>query len=144
MRISDWSSDVCSSDLFHAQVRMTLHRANPAALRHDDRDGLPLDHGFQRDFPCRRCFLYRRAAAAKLRLRTITFSQRCQVFLEPRALPRRAFDQLHQPFALGSELIPFAPELHFLQLSQGPQPHVENRSEEHTSELQSLMRTSYA
>src|SRR3546814_1496883 len=88
---------------------MTLHRANPAALRHDDRDGLPLDHGFQRDFPCRRCFLYRRAAAAKLRLRTITFSQRCQVFLEPRALPRRAF-----------------------------------RSEEHTSELQSLMRISYA
>src|SRR3546814_4627206 len=37
--------------VFHAQVRMTLHRANPAALRHDDRDGLPLDHGFQRDFP---------------------------------------------------------------------------------------------
>src|SRR3546814_6005783 len=79
MRISDWSSDVCSSDL-------------------------------------------RRAAAAKLRLRTITFSQRCQVFLEPRALPRRAFDQLHQPFALASELVPFAPELHFLQLSQRPQP----------------------
>src|SRR3546814_6903611 len=96
MRISDWSSDVCSSDLskgrsvpflelelvFHAQVRMTLHRAHPAALRHDDRDGLPLDHGFQRDFACRRCFLFLRAAAAKLRLRTITFSQRCQVFLE--------------------------------------------------------------
>src|SRR3546814_18536983 len=71
-------------------------------------------------------FPYTTLFRSKLRLRTITFSQRCQVFLEPRALPRRAFDQLHQPFALASELVPFAPELHFLQLSQRPQPHVEN------------------
>src|SRR3546814_13494955 len=65
--------------VFHAPVSMTLHRANPAALRHVDRDGLPLAHGFQRDFPCRRCFLYRRTAAAKLRLWTITVPKSCKV-----------------------------------------------------------------
>src|SRR3546814_15688740 len=40
MRISDWSSDVCSSDLLHARIGDELHEA--VADRHDKGAGLEL------------------------------------------------------------------------------------------------------
>src|SRR3546814_4406836 len=32
MRISDWSSDVCSSDLYWTEIRLTTMRASPARI----------------------------------------------------------------------------------------------------------------
>src|SRR3546814_1313820 len=86
MRISDWSSDVCSSDL----------------------------------------------AAAKLGRRLARFGEHA----------RRAEDGLQYQLArrVVGQALPFGCVLHRF----GPQEHVGRRSEEHTSELQSLLRISYA
>src|SRR3546814_8985030 len=87
MRISDWSSDVCSSDLKHTQ------RARCA--------GFGLD-----------CY----PTENSLRWRTFTLRLR----------------------------IPTSPEAAYVPLRARPRLRQEGRSEEHTSELQSLMRISYA
>src|SRR3546814_7225807 len=94
MRISDWSSDVCSSDLFADRHR--------AAQRVEHAD------------------LHRFGAAAARRF----------VLLAACADHRHAGEQR------ADQHLPLKPLAHIvLRL---------NRSEEHTSELQSLMRISYA
>src|SRR3546814_4620409 len=98
MRISDWSSDVCSSDLG----------------RHEHRDSLirkPARH------PGPRKFLYDDARLENVRLRSIA-----AILLRDRS---RGIPMLDQ------QLLPVD------RLGR-------RRSEEHTSELQSLMRISYA
>src|SRR3546814_10203714 len=100
MRISDWSSDVCSSDLIDGGHRRNLcrHRAPavcyPAGKIHEGRD--------------REAFVAEGRASACAKVRRI----------EDRA--REVGDR-----KAGQQLLPA-------------------RSEEHTSELQSLMRISYA
>src|SRR3546814_3069583 len=92
MRISDWSSDVCSSDLFIGQY-LGQQRINPLpqlSLRHDH-DDLPILGNFQ--------------------------------------------ESAHDMLALGC--------LQIGRMAARPKAPGE-RSEEHTSELQSLMRISYA
>src|SRR3546814_10952235 len=42
MRISDWSSDVCSSDLFSATLRILFFRAGPQDFPYDPRLTAPL------------------------------------------------------------------------------------------------------
>src|SRR3546814_5954253 len=100
MRISDWSSDVCSSDLvFESPVVGQLSRCASAAARarqRGTRAQLHRHHNRSTSFPPR--------DAQRRRLRLRNFSR-------PRPAPRSR--------------------------STG-------RSEEHTSELQSLMRISYA
>src|SRR3546814_1687437 len=103
MRISDWSSDVCSSDLGHAHVLVDfvdagVHRADLDALRAQRRDEARVG---------------RAAAGTFFRRRAGEFRQH---------LARRGA----QP-ALGRE-----------------ERLAAARSEEQTSELQSLIRTSYA
>src|SRR3546814_9488635 len=94
MRISDWSSDVCSSDL-------GLHKA-PLAPDTRGRDGARLDE----------------------------IAHRVGMNLEQ---PRGFYDGQDMLAHLAHRSAPSAP------------PHQpRRRSEEHTSELQSLMRTSYA
>src|SRR3546814_4485079 len=123
MRISDWSSDVCSSDLFAGQqpfgesgdeddwhrkfCQYVLDRIDPAAvigkLNVSQHQARPLRHGFAHGFiPCHR---NRRHLMAQI--------------------PHDGF-QVHR----NNWLI-------FNDQHLG-------RSEEHTSELQSLMRISYA
>src|SRR3546814_9217316 len=114
MRISDWSSDVCSSDLI-LPVEIGVI---PALLGHESRAGCRSNHASRERPMHRRQFLSTAAALAaaasfptigkarstsRLRLGVIGTGMRGQVLLE--------------------ELV---------------------RSEEHTSELQSLMRISYA
>src|SRR3546814_9243225 len=96
MRISDWSSDVCSSDLLSA----AQHGPHPPISRSTPRDSLPDE----------RCSRHRQ-------------SRRFQ----------------------GSSL-PQHGRLDSLRARRKParRRHVACRSEEHTSELQSLMRISYA
>src|SRR3546814_10339390 len=96
MRISDWSSDVCSSDLGRPVERVRQHRRQPGRLAPGE-------------VACR---------LAEMMLR------------------RR----------LGAvdAVAPFGHvQIHFQDPALRPQ-HLEQRSEEHTSELQSLMRISYA
>src|SRR3546814_4833791 len=99
MRISDWSSDVCSSDL----------------LLHPRSDSLS-------QFPWR-------ADLGTLSRETATRQKR----MADEDRPHRPF-RAHRPRRRG--------DLRLLQ--PGPRHGGRARSEEHTSELQSLMRISYA
>src|SRR3546814_7845877 len=114
MRISDWSSDVCSSDLVVAQpdVRAALLARWPLHP--------VLDGGGRQYRHLSRLRLGRPAAAADDltgdRYRRQLFARRLQDRVRKRSLGRAA------------------------ALCDGR----ERRSEEHTSELQSLMRISYA
>src|SRR3546814_1454236 len=115
MRISDWSSDVCSSDLPAARVG---EGQTPTVAPGLD----PGVHGAAARRPIHGCSGQARAWQQKIgergRLGGI------HLRMVPAVLP----EHRHQPY------------LHLRQLRPRP-PH---RSEEHTSELQSLMRTSYA
>src|SRR3546814_3103925 len=95
MRISDWSSDVCSSDLFPD----SLH-AGSASLRPDRACGLCFAQVSADGLPCNEVRIACDRIAGNL-------------------------DELRKP--------------HVIELRRA-----QTRSEEHTSELQSLMRISYA
>src|SRR3546814_4473631 len=123
MRMSDWSSDVCSSDLQilplavavlahrHVERRVAAHRH--AAVHADD---LVLGH-----------------AEVGRDLRDI-FGRQIAVL--------ERFEIVLHPAEVEEQLILRRGGAHF---HQAPRPQDEFlRSEEHTSELQSLMRTSYA
>src|SRR3546814_6237593 len=110
MRISDWSSDVCSSDLYGDVHILELHRQRigPAILLAFDR----------RQFPAARALPPR-----------------------PRMLPQR---RRHGALQGRGRIMPGT----IGRSVRMPPPRfpvaVMPRSEEHTSELQSLMRISYA
>src|SRR3546814_8347609 len=112
MRISDWSSDVCSSDL-HRPVEQPLeHRGQQRHRReHDDADH---DHEAERG---------QKVAVGE------------HLAVEQRVAPRQQVDQEHPQAGDGDA--GFGPDLDAVE-------PVLLRSEEHTSELQSLMRISYA
>src|SRR3546814_5455805 len=112
MRISDWSSDVCSSDLHRANLHLAGHRDGPLLnlvqaqdrrLRHveDRRRHQGAEHATVGDGETAATHLLQRKLAVA---------------------------------ALGGEIAQ-----RLLDFGEGLL-----RSEEHTSELQSLMRTSYA
>src|SRR3546814_956446 len=125
MRISDWSSDVCSSDLSadldqHRGVQ--LRHLGEGARRPDTADALgridiqswrPANGGFPR-FRCSRAISTLRSG-----------SRKTTIFDSPSSECRSVLDD--------------PPAERFA----GMKGH-DFRSEEHTSELQSLMRTSYA
>src|SRR3546814_2086017 len=105
MRISDWSSDVCSSDLSDPRQRGRSCRRTGKAVRHDQADGHPE--------------------------------------LYPAAIGnRRGIAQTPKPLAEAADRRGMG-----RSFRKTPSPLVamrQGRSEEHTSELQSLMRISYA
>src|SRR3546814_8403407 len=107
MRISDWSSDVCSSDLHERQVL-----AQPAEEQAAEDD--LLDEGHQHADQQQ----HGDEAGPGEALR--------RQGLELRVGDRAAEQRLEG------------------EVDQRGQRHAEERSEEHTSELQSLMRSSYA
>src|SRR3546814_7333227 len=121
MRISDWSSDVCSSDLLHRADRGRSFRA-PALLRarrEDANAGLRQRPAAERDGRQPRAQDGRRLARLqRRRLRAL------------RAVEGNARRE--------------GPELPRLTWRPGLWLLPAQRSEEHTSELQSLMRSSYA
>src|SRR3546814_7234008 len=103
MRISDWSSDVCSSDLQHLVIGIEILQEQRAAA--PDQSGEAGDGGID---------------AAQQRLAGFA------------ALSRR-LQAAHQDVERAGGM----------QGEPGPDPQ-RRRSEEHTSELQSLMRITYA
>src|SRR3546814_1693609 len=123
MRISDWSSDVCSSDLKAAHQRVVLSRSAAQRVRQRGVDlgkqggrwGITADfraHRLQQSFS-RLPHLPGQAVGGMAQVRDIC----------PRAQPAK------QPHT-------------FIRFAGGLQPC--RRSEEHTYELQSLMRHAYA
>src|SRR3546814_6461630 len=111
MRISDWSSDVCSSDL-----RPCARRARTSVLFR-----FRLRHG--RD--------HRRGL----------FAAMADGALDPSRAAPRSYPCLAVHGLDGVLRLPDAPDH---QRRAGAEPAAGLRSEEHTSELQSLMRISYA
>src|SRR3546814_7712573 len=109
MRISDWSSDVCSSDLLvqHQQGRRAIETL------------------FE---PVEQVGQHRQCRAARV-----------QQLLHLECL----HVALAQGLALGIEQAAVRP-VQDIRRQRLPQPVLLQRSEEHTSELQSLMRISYA
>src|SRR3546814_8888140 len=114
MRISDWSSDVCSSDLRlpgEARVRIVDERAGEDRREIDARDtGTTADEALQA------------IVVAEVEHAVDHEAQGVRIAVQRRRADKRAR-------AIG--------------LRGNPRRN-EARSEEHTSELQSLMRTSYA
>src|SRR3546814_2657801 len=120
MRISDWSSDVCSSDL-HVVPQ------DRAVARKEARHRHAVETARRRHAP-------RRA------------QRKPQRFEPGRRARRRKDDHRHRPRACADrgvlhQRVDRPVELERVGIDQPP---VAPRSEEHTSELQSLMRTSYA
>src|SRR3546814_7530991 len=114
MRISDWSSDVCSSDL-PVGFRTDRGAAMPGTrtgIMDRHRIGLVLDH---------------EARAAAARVPNLDHPLRVAQAQAVQRVLRSALGELPAPL--------FQPVEHRKR---------RRRSEEHTSELQSLMRTSYA
>src|SRR3546814_3147163 len=112
MRISDWSSDVCSSDLHFPIARHRGRDDGQAAHRR-------LDHGDGKTLPQR--------------------AVHEQVRLPHQRVDAAACAQQFDGFASGLHLKPaeFRSPARYADAGGA-------RSEEHTSELQSLMRISYA
>src|SRR3546814_3048790 len=114
MRISDWSSDVCSSDLFIGSALVLLHNALDI-FDHDDRvvdeDADRENHAEQRQHVDRKPQHPEPYARAEQR----DGHHDCRDDGRPPVLEEKIHDEEDQ-----------------------------DRSEEHTSELQSLMRISYA
>src|SRR3546814_5785458 len=129
MRISDWSSDVCSSDLV-LPVELTHERAHALGVLDQAEElgvggleGLDqLPHRMALDRACGG--LHRQLRAAGISVE----GDRARQGLERRA---GELVQLLLHLGRGDDLLVLA-------------AHGEVRSEEHTSELQSLMRISYA
>src|SRR3546814_9472833 len=125
MRISDWSSDVCSSDLvdLRARVGAADHDEGSAPLPRD----APAADNLGRIVVCRAGIGDRRLMAV-----VVDFDER------DRCARARALQQcMERPAITG--LGRFAGEHATVVAKNRPE-----RSEEHTSELQSLMRISYA
>src|SRR3546814_3644909 len=128
MRISDWSSDVCSSDL-NGLFRSAAPLGIPA-----------LDRGAAHSQGRGACFLAHAAI-----LQACVDEPICQRNFQPlvgQRVDQRtgciSANQLFQARAFGAFWNAKAAAAKLLHDSEG------NRSEEHTSELQSLMRISYA
>src|SRR3546814_2380377 len=106
MRISDWSSDVCSSDLEELRAQ------------HEQ---------------------WRRAAHADTRwAHFVNIALGCWILVQP------VIVEVQEPALFWSEIVLGAALFLFATLSLSWRMAWARRSEEHTSELQSLMRISYA
>src|SRR3546814_4651212 len=113
MRISDWSSDVCSSDLdfMDEHQRSPTVREAMEALDIEDRHSAAVQYDFRK---------LRRADGLPFELRSVS--------------DRRETTGLNLPYEIPVDQMDAGLRMRRIAL----------RSEEHTSELQSLMRISYA
>src|SRR3546814_1200930 len=111
MRISDWSSDVCSSDLIQLKENAKLRTADTVG------DGA---FGYESHY----CAVDRSA--------------------DPTALACGYFQSGVRVFNVVDPLQPYEIAYYNPPAQTGKGLSLQHRSEEHTSELQSLMRISYA
>src|SRR3546814_5960626 len=125
MRISDWSSDVCSSDLLAVALPQQFDAVRATCgVAVADAERLPGDMRHRADMGTFGVTFFGRQQAHRLRHRHRRGERRHSPHVHFR------YDDIAQRMAF---------QRHDANLFQG-----RNRSEEHTSELQSLMRISYA
>src|SRR3546814_2784023 len=130
MRISDWSSDVCSSDLVTA-----IGSSSTDARQHDDFPCLgQLARPVRLEYPIDREMHTRRGDGGETGREPIQLADQIEQVM------RR---QIQTPIVdeLAEELLVERRHHHDTHRAS---PFRMERSEEHTSELQSLMRNSYA
>src|SRR3546814_9763775 len=127
MRISDWSSDVCSSDLPHATARASLQPGKELAAK-EGAGGDDNGRGGQQPPVAQHHPGYRVAIGVAFDARGLALHNLQIVIAAEQRLDGGAIEP-----AVGLRARP----LHRRTLAPV-------RSEEHTSELQSLMRLSYA
>src|SRR3546814_2347514 len=137
MRISDWSSDVCSSDLPPPQQAPSVP-ATPAPQPNAnwrDRPVSPGEWSYQQDGS---------GSAAQY----VNMSRTTDLFIRcDKSLRRIQIARAGSVSANGAQMIvrtSFGDALWPARNVTGSPSYVAARSEEHTSELQSLMRISYA
>src|SRR3546814_7774436 len=133
MRISDWSSDVCSSDL-GARARSGFgSEDHPPPSKYSAVSSLHLGEWLNSlartrpSAPCCENAATPRVAARRKRSTECTALR----IRAPLTVPRRSGKGSNRAGEPRDK-------------KRGPRPRGRHRSEEHTSELQSLMRTSYA
>src|SRR3546814_10489344 len=137
MRISDWSSDVCSSDLLAHSPRFSAYVASKAALDAFSRCAQAEFSGRNIAFTTINMPLVRTPMIAPTKMYesvpTISAEEAADLIVEA---------IIERPSRIATRLGIFAGVLNAVM----PKAYevVMNRSEEHTSELQSLMRISYA
>src|SRR3546814_5494657 len=126
MRISDWSSDVCSSDLGE---KLAEHLDAPRQPQRIGRGGVA--------FGCDD----RLSQRAQVRRQVPAPARIGQVVEQPAARParHREHQQVRFAFQLAKRQ---GADNRLADIAKADQQRVGRRSEEHTSELQSLMRTS--
>src|SRR3546814_9099285 len=148
MRISDWSSDVCSSDLAIAPECAPTRPATRPCRSALGRDGLPREnrsrHGAlpqQPKPPCQpahagHCSLHpiRQDAIMASKTSWAAFPHDAKAYAFAGDALKKAWPKLH-----AGDCAPFPDDTRAAALLKAA-----GRSEEHTSELQSLMRISYA
>src|SRR3546814_10416503 len=141
MRISDWSSDVCSSDLGARDRRSPRRPHRPAQPRR--RRAVRVDGAAAVGAPHGRDWFLGRAIAPMGRSYGFFFG-RCQ----PSTVTWRARATVSSPAGASLPITEPAPMVAPLPIVTGATSDalepMKARSEEHTSELQSLMRISYA
>src|SRR3546814_4824970 len=163
MRISDWSSDVCSSDLYAARLGMNnSHFADASGLPDPNhyttaRDLTILARALIHDFPdwykifAERDFTYNQIHQPNRNgllekdpsvdgIQTGHTSEAGYCLLTSAVRDGRRLD----PAGLGTKSWAAREQSSLELLNYGFRFFDTTRSEEHTSELQSLMRTSYA
>src|SRR3546814_6825160 len=148
MRISDWSSDVCSSDLIRRTARrpatMFSHDAKASRMRDRAADSLCVQPEFSAPAPRRKELPLHTALPRRLESATM---QRHSPDPDSGQKPD-SYDEAHYRalfrdapyYSTGRNWRDYAPAYRYGHVARDEHP----RSEEHTSELQSLMRTSYA
>src|SRR3546814_5890756 len=122
MRISDWSSDVCSSDLV---VRLVHGRVAAAAVGGES-------------------VLFEAAPGVVARRLEHHIDAPAQIARHGAAIALQAGDHLDLPLALQHAALRLRSQRLGKRIAADRRKGQSPRSEEHTSELQSLMRISYA
>src|SRR3546814_6301440 len=123
MRISDWSSDVCSSDLWRCWNRRWRRTARPEARAGVDGLRLPCGGGASSTLPMK-------TEPRALDQLNLALDPATPLSLQHQ-LRQQLVDAMHRAVLRPGQRLPSSRQL-------------AERSEEHTSELQSLMRTSYS
>src|SRR3546814_8970782 len=140
MRISDWSSDVCSSDLSQIDKLAPIRPAStPSTVYTTD---IPRTYAPANAKPRQRDTLARAPASPATMARRIGTMGSTHGVNDNNS-PKTRHDRiiLAQPAVARNAAMPVSP---MFNTAPSPVSLPADRSEEHTSELQSLMRNSYA
>src|SRR3546814_5649299 len=141
MRISDWSSDVCSSDLLIARLAPIFISNDRPARCLDLALALQAIKGLQRLYGVARFGSDERAAHDRIEVDKAAFAHEAVEKGLADTIARGETPQRGD--LIGCIMIDAGMRISREAITKKRKPPFERRSEEHTSELQSLMHNSY-